>query len=268
MDGVHFMRYLIDHDYHIHSRLSDCSDDPGQTPEVILQYARERGFSQIVLTNHFWDHRVYVPDYGFYNHQSFERLKEELPLPQCEGVEFLFGGECDMDQNGVIGATAETVQELDFLIVPTTHLHLTPFTMAEGTSLEERAKLYIRRIECLLNADLPFHKVGLAHPTDCIADGDDHLQVLDMIPDTEYGRVFSGLAAVGAGFELNFEPRSYRDEDLPRVLRPYRIAREVGCKFYLGSDVHESYRMPEVMDRFNAIVDALELTEEDKFRLR
>ena len=35
------MKYIYDHDLHIHSKISACSNDPEQTCERILQYAKE-----------------------------------------------------------------------------------------------------------------------------------------------------------------------------------------------------------------------------------
>ena len=35
------MRYIADHDYHIHSTISPCCHDENQTPETILNYAKE-----------------------------------------------------------------------------------------------------------------------------------------------------------------------------------------------------------------------------------
>ena len=49
------MRYVFDHDFHIHSELSSCSRDPEQSPERILAYAKENGLKKIVITDHFWD---------------------------------------------------------------------------------------------------------------------------------------------------------------------------------------------------------------------
>ena len=48
------MKYVFDHDFHIHSQISSCSRDPGQTNERILQYAEEEGLHTIVLADHFW----------------------------------------------------------------------------------------------------------------------------------------------------------------------------------------------------------------------
>ena len=52
------MRYKIDHDYHIHTRLSLCSEDDGQTPAAILELAKRRNLKKICLTDHFWDETV------------------------------------------------------------------------------------------------------------------------------------------------------------------------------------------------------------------
>ena len=49
------MRFPVDHDYHIHSKLSSCSKDPEQSTAHILEYAKEHGYRQICLTDHFWD---------------------------------------------------------------------------------------------------------------------------------------------------------------------------------------------------------------------
>ena len=55
------MRYLVDHDYHIHSELSLCSNDPEETPAHILEIAKEKGIKKLCLTDHYWDENVPVP---------------------------------------------------------------------------------------------------------------------------------------------------------------------------------------------------------------
>ena len=52
------MRYIVDHDFHIHSGGSMCSGDPEQTPARILQYAADEGYVAVALTDHFWDETV------------------------------------------------------------------------------------------------------------------------------------------------------------------------------------------------------------------
>ena len=85
---------------------------------------------------------------------------------------------------------------------------------------------------------------------------------LDYITDSEYHELFSRVAKLGMGVELNTSVAEAKKES---VLRPYRIARKCGCKFYLGSDAHSRKGFVDVRERFSAIVDALDLTEDDKF---
>ena len=86
------MRYKFDHDYHIHSHLSLCSNDPAQSNERILQYAKDNGLGEICLTDHFWDEKIpKAPDW--YKKQDLAHIKQALPLPQDEKVRFLFDKE-------------------------------------------------------------------------------------------------------------------------------------------------------------------------------
>ena len=86
------MRYVVDHDLHIHTRLSICSSDQEQTPESIIKEAKEAGYKQIVLTDHYWDKAVKSTTRDeFYDIQDYDHLCKALPLPKIDGVEFIFG---------------------------------------------------------------------------------------------------------------------------------------------------------------------------------
>ena len=75
-------------------------------------------------------------------------------------------------------------------------------------------------------------------------------------------RIFTRAARLGVGIELN---EVFSDEEADLILRPYRIARECGCKFYLGSDAHTVSGLERAMDKFARMIDFLDLTEDDKF---
>ena len=160
-----------------------------------------------------------------------------------------------------------TEEELDFIIVPTTHLHMDGFTLDGSEQAEERAALWISRFDALLDADLPFHKVGVAHLTCGLIWRNRYLEVLEKIPDAEYHRLFERAAKCGIGIELNF-PALHMDERCAELtLKPYRIAREEGCRFYLGSDAHTPAELAKAKANFEAIIDLLGLTEDDKIPL-
>ena len=85
------MQFQIDHDFHIHSFLSSCSNDPEQNPEWILGYARRHCLKTIVLTDHFWDSDRIDGASDWYRPQDLTHIKSSLPLPQTDGIRFLFG---------------------------------------------------------------------------------------------------------------------------------------------------------------------------------
>lgn len=262
------MQYIVDHDLHIHSQLSLCSGHPEQTPARILQYAVQNHFKTICLTDHFWDENVPGAP-GWYQAQNMEHIRAALPLPEAEGVRFLFGCETEMDKHFTVGISDKVFDKLDFIIVPINHLHMTDFTIdREMDAPDRRADWYVRRFDALLDMDLPFHKLGLAHLTCRLIDQrtpEAHLDVLDYISDDTFRELFTKTAARGCGVELNFTYRAYKASQLDRALRPYRIAADCGCRFYFGSDAHVPEELDKAYANFTDIRDALGLTEDQKF---
>lgn len=265
------MKYIFDHDYHIHSQLSECSSDPEQTTQRILQYAKDNQLRSLCLTDHFWDETVPGAS-PWYQPQNYPWICRAKPLPQTEGVEFLFGCETDMDKHMTLGLAAEHFDRFDFVVIPTTHLHMKGFTITEedAGSVERRAQLWIRRLDGLLDMPLPFHKVGIAHLTCGLIVPRDHagyLRLLDMLPENQLQRLFSKAAEVGVGIELNCQDMSFCDSDAETVLRPYRIAKNCGCKFYCGSDAHHPKELLISKAVFERAIDLLGLEESDKFHI-
>lgn len=272
------MKYVIDHDFHIHSKLSPCSGfNPAQTTEFILQRAVENGYNQICLTDHFWDEKIPVPENGWwYPKLTYEYLCEALPLPQNQQVKFYFGCEAEMDKFDKIAITRETIDKFDFVIISTTHLHMEGLTIdSADKTLERRAVRYVERFEALLDMDLPFHKMGIAHLTTVlIVPNEETMQLrqaslircLDMISDEKFLELFTRAAQKGLGIELNLDSYAYDEQQLERILRPYRIAKSCGCKFYFGSDAHSPKGFEGKKERVEKVVELLGLEEKDKFR--
>ena len=192
-----------------------------------------------------------------------------MPLPKSEKVNFHFGCETELDKHLTLGLSKENFDKFDFIIIPTTHLHMTNFTIDEDQlNREGRANAYVSRIKAVFNMDLPFYKIGIAHATcPLIAkeDWNEHIAIIDSISNDTFEEIFTSAAEKGVGIELNFAIERYEKEDLERILRPYRIAKNKGCKFYLGSDAHVPVELDSAKDRFEKLIDALELTEDNKF---
>jgi len=265
------MRFVIDHDYHIHSQLSACSSDPEQTNERILQYALDNGLHTICLTNHFWDENLpgAIPDY---QRQNFEHICSAKPLPKAEGVSFLFGCETELDKNLTLALSPQRYGEFSFIIAPSTHMHLNGFTIAHEDKCDtgRRIKLWQERLEYILSRDLPFYKVGIPHLTVLhIAGGsrEVRLEMIESFGEQMLKRIFTKIAELGAGIELNAADMKFPDEDAEIIMRPYKVAKSCGCRFYLGSDAHHVPRFLEAKSIFDRAIDLLDLKESDKYRI-
>ena len=262
------MRYVADHDFHIHSTVSRCCKDPLQTPERILQYAKDNGYRKICLTNHFWDEKV-PSEAEWIEEHGYKYLTSVLPLPEKEGINFLFGAEIDMDYNGVLGISGETLAELDFVTVATTHMHLAGNTVRKKIETpEEAAEIWLLRLNALLEKDLPWHKIGVAHLTCGHIFKGRTPEVIKLLEDEDLYNVFSDCAQKGLGIELNMKTLSMSEEEKKILLRPYFIAKDCGCKFYLGSDSHKREALENVKSNFENIINLLDLKEKDKFIIK
>ena len=266
------MRFIIDHDYHIHSQLSFCSSDSEQNPERILQYAKENGLTKICLTDHYWDSAVPC-SLDWYIPQNFEHISQAKPLPQDDYVKFLFGCETDMDRFMTVGIPPERYDDFDFIIIPTTHLHMKgefTITSADAQTNEGIARVWVERLDALLDKPLPFGKIGIAHLICSLMNTrsrQDFLETLDMIPTSDMERLFARASMLGCGIELNKGDMSFADDEIDTCLRPFRIAKSCGCKFYLGSDAHHPSSFVGAREIFDRAISLLDLTEEDKFHI-
>ncbi len=252
------MKFAIDHDIHIHSLVSPCSRDARQTKEAVLSYALTNGYSLVGLTDHLWpDTRDIIWPY----------LAE---LPQSKNCRFVKGAEVDMDMNGDLLLYPEELEHVDYYILALTHVHLVGCVTDPAKmpmSVEETADYVKKRIYKAFSMDLPFNRVGLAHIT-WIPQPEGHhaTECLACFSDQEWEDIFGKVAHLGMGVELNFSPSDYNEEQLPQILRPYQIAKRMGCKFYLGGDAHHPENFTHIRkEKFQHIVDLLDLTEDDKW---
>lgn len=263
------MKYVFDNDLHIHSKLSLCSGNPEQTPERILRYAKENGVKTLCLTDHFWDETVPGAS-EWYSKQDSKWISAWGEMPKDDEVRFLFGVETDMDKFMTVGVAKENFDKYDFIVIPTTHLHMMHFTLdMADNSIESRAELWVKRLDALLDKDLPFNKIGIAHLACRLIKGghDDsaYVKILDAIKSEDMERLFKKAAKLGCGIELNQSDMAMKEGEEESVLRMFRIAKACGCKFYCGSDAHNPGYFVKTKAVFERAIDLLELTEDDKF---
>lgn len=173
-----------------------------------------------------------------------------------------------MDRFFRLGIAPQTFDAFDFVIIPTTHLQMSGFTIQEGASEADRARLWVERLDVLLKMPLPWRKIGIAHLTTPLIGGNDrtmHLRILERLDEKRIRPLFLRAARAGVGIELNFDSFSYTEGELSVILRIYRLAKEAGCKFYLGSDAHHPRAFDRAAENFEHIIELLDLQESDKF---
>ena len=228
------MRYSFDHDLHIHSQISACSNHPEQTTERLLQYAKDNNLSTICLTDHFWDDAVEGAS-DWYFPQNYDHISKAKPLPQAEGIRFLFGCETELDKFLKVGISKEKLPLFDFIIIPTTHFHMKDYTLflEEIATPEARAKAWVKRLDAVLDMDLPFHKIGFAHLTCSLLapTAEEYHGLLTAIPEEEMERLFTKIAQKGAGVELNADDMKFKYGKPENVLKVYKIDDDVWKRF-------------------------------------
>lgn len=140
---------------------------------------------------------------------------------------------------------------------------------AEISTPEQRAKYRLKRLNILLDMDLPFYKIGIAHLTCELIDKTRKrfLDTINSLGTTDLKNVFEKAAKKGVGIELNGDDMKFTDEEAATVLRPYKIAKDVGCKFYCGSDSHHPKDFVNIKSIFERAIKLLELTEDDKWHI-
>ena len=263
------MTFTFDQDLHIHSALSRCVTDKGQSPSRILQYAIENHLDTVCLTNQYWD--AAVPGASrWYMEQNFEHLKKALPLPSARGVRFLFGCEADMTRDMRLTIPTERFDDFDLVLISLTHFNHSHLALPKDAPARERAKLWADRLSAVLDMPLPFHKVGLAHLACSYMDLENrqnYIETLNTISADTMTKLFSKAARLGVGIELNRCDMNYSEREAYAVLRMFRIARDCGCRFYCGSDAHDATALAETPATMARAIRALGLQEADKFRI-
>ena len=234
-----------------------------------MKIAKTRGLKTICVTDHYWDALVpcNTAVNWWYENQNYEHISQDVPMPQDDEVTFLFGCETDLDSSNQVGIPKERWDDFDFIIISTTHFHHMAGADWENCDHQAIEKHWVDRLEAVLNMELPFQKVGIAHlASGLIANTrEDVLASLDSISTEDMKRLFTEATALGVGIELNYDDMKFKEDESERVLRMFRVAKECGCKFYLGSDAHAQKDFANVDAIFERAVSMLDLTEEDKF---
>lgn len=232
----------IEHDIHLHTHLSLCAQ-PEATVEEYVRYAKAQGIRTIGISDHFWDESV-PGAWEWYQKQNYAHIlesKEDIKRCEGDGVKILFGAECEYSYatHGV-AITPEIASELDFLLVPNSHTHMTmPKNFYEDR--RRHAEFMLNAYYDIIESDVSEYITAIAHPFDAVCCPYDNEECYREISDAEFRDCFKKTAEKGIGIEIN--TASFAKKDIALIeksgyLRMVRLARECGCKFTFGTDSH------------------------------
>jgi histidinol phosphatase-like PHP family hydrolase len=235
------------------------------TVENCLAAAEKLGYKSLCVTNHTWDNLIPGAS-DWYKPQDVEHGCLDLPLPQGKNTRFYFGCETEFTENG-LAMSPEHFDVYDFIAVPLNHFHMEGLVRSpEIKTVEQVAELFLHRIEMFSSLDIPYEKFGVAHMTCSLMKRDgDTRDVLNAISDSDFTRVYTKLASLGCGIELNCNDFKIFSDNIEPLLRIYRIAKKCGCRFYLGSDAHVMEKFTSAQETLNEVISALNLTDGDRF---
>lgn len=231
-------------DLHIHTNLSRCGKPTAIAADYIAK-AKGMGVTLMAFTNHMWDSAIPGAS-NWYSTQDYAhilKLKDELPA-HVDGLKILFGCETECVKDGTVAISREVAQQLDIVLVPHSHTHMKDFVIPAELvdDPKKHGEFLVRHFMDVINSPVADLTTAVAHPF--VACGAaDREEVLNTIPDRDLEQCC--IAAKQAGIALEINTGCYGGkitaERIPTCAytRFFTIAREVGCKFTIGSDSHD-----------------------------
>jgi len=234
---------IVDHDLHVHTIFSDCCCDADSIPEHILPRAAEAGLRTIGFADHMWDSSVPGAS-AWYRPQNFDHIRRvrRLMPPDTAGVRVLFGCETEYCGDGKVGISPEVAEELDFVLIPVSHFHMSGFVRPRAIDQPaDVAALLVARFNEVMGLGLA---TGIAHPFLPLGFKQATDEIVALIPDGQLTDCFGRAAERRVSIEITTsffpglnggEPPGFHDETFLRLLT---LARGAGCLFHFASDTH------------------------------
>lgn len=256
-------------DFHTHTNLSSCAP-ADTTVQALLDglCAGPDGLRVLGISNHLWDRDVPGAS-AWYKPQDVAHVlsvREQLKCADTHGARVIVGAEVEFSSDLRIAITEEHAALFDYLLITANHVHMKDFIIpASVTDPYEVADIIVTRFKAAAKVRLPV-RCGIAHPFYPMSFGRDEMTILGSISDQTYGECFELAAENGKSIEIHssafgahlpLNEAGFCDE----YVRMLRIARECGCTFHIGSDVHRP--APERGIRLRGLVKYLGLTEYD-----
>jgi histidinol phosphatase-like PHP family hydrolase len=239
---------ILDHDLHVHTYYSPCArrkdadGRPAATPERYFERVRELGLGLLVFTDHFVEDPTTSGMAQFYKGSGpaiLRDLRAELARlePPAE-LRVLIGCETDTLAPGVLAISRTLAEQLDFVLAPTTHYHLTGIPQPRSFGAQDVADHMLMMLESVV-------KLGwvdaIAHPFDERESlVGDLRRIYDALDKAHLDDILGLAAENGTALEVNGSAiNSPNRPNYPAMYLPVvQRAKELGVVFTFGSDAH------------------------------
>lgn len=255
-------------DFHTHTNISSCGA-PDNTLQALLDglCGNDNGLRVLGVSNHLWDSDVpgASPWYAPQNVPHVLAIRDELKNADTHGARVLIGAEVEFTADCRAAITKEHAKLFDYLLITANHLHMKDFIIPAAVKEPEDVRfVLISRFKAAAKVELPV-KCGICHPFFPISFKETEVEILAGISDEEYGECFELAKEYGKSIEIHSSALNahlpLNDQGFcPEYVRMLGIAKEVGCTFHLGSDVHRPVLEPNL--RLRDLTKYLGITED------
>jgi histidinol phosphatase-like PHP family hydrolase len=235
-------------DFHVHTRFSPCAK-PEMEPAVILKVARELGIKRLGFTDHV---------FGFTDPDILKQMRRETP--EAEGdLQVFYGCEADVLSVGRTTVTEDMLANLDYIMLSANHFNNEWVQLVAPPDSEDPRIVGKHYLEMFSYAATVQYADVIAHPF-YVMPGTYMVESIYTLTESDLAPSIESLATNGIAVEIS--RRSITPEHIG-FLRPfYRMCKQAGVKFSVGSDSHQLDQVGRV-DVLDSLIKELELRDED-----
>ncbi|MDO8682650.1 MAG: PHP domain-containing protein [Armatimonadota bacterium] len=235
-------------DFHVHTRYSPCAQSD-MLPGSIIEAAKEQGIKYLGLVDHI---------FGFTDASILKSARKDCP-PDDGSIEVFFGCEADVLSVGKTTVTQEMMDALDYIMVSANHFHndwLKLVDLPESDDPQVVGKHFLKMFNYA--ASLEYADV-IAHPF-YVMPGTYDIKSIYLLTEKDIAPGIEAAAKNKVAVEIS--RRAITQEHVEFMLMFYRLCKEAGVKFSVGSDSHMLSTVGQ-MRLLVEMVEELDLRQED-----
>lgn len=208
-------------DIHVHTRLSPCGQDE-MTPGAIIRAAAEQGIEYLGISDHI---------HPFTDHSILDSVREECRAAP-DSIRVFVGCEADIMAVGETVLDTALAAKADFVMVAANHFQDPSVSRPAAGGMRAVARHFLDMFTYAASLELAD---VIAHPFFVMPDTYDPLAPAAITEDELRPAV--ELAAKNH-IAVEISRRALTPEQKPFLINFYRVCKQAGLMFAIGSDAH------------------------------